>query len=562
MKKIYLLFFIFSFSGILLQAQDKALYVVKLADKANSHFSVSDPSAFLSAKAIERRLRQSIPVDKADLPVSPAYIEQIQQEGAEIIYQSKWLNTLVLRLENESVLARIASKPFVKSIYRDTRLFENRGNGKAFFDNEIILQSSVIDSFINKAVNSDVLNYGASYNQSNMIAVNQLHNLGYMGQGFTIAVIDAGFNSVDVMSAFDSLRSYNRLLGARDFVSPGNNVYQNTMNTHGTYVLSTMAGWLPGKLIGTAPKASYWLLRSEDAISEYLMEEYFWVSAAEFADSVGADIINSSLGYTTFDNPVDNHTYADMDGNTTVITKGADLAASRGILVVNSAGNSGGGSWQYISAPADGDSVFTIGATDAAGIYAGFSSTGPTYDGRIKPDISAQGKQCVIANIPGGITQGSGTSFSSPIIAGAAACLWQANPIYSAWEIIQALKNSASLASNPNNKLGWGIPDFLLASSQLTAIGFQDLEPFDNLNAYPNPILNDQLMVALNLKNYETIDIRIYNAYGREVYAKSGIKLAQGKNLVALNQLDGLTKGIYMLQVSNGYYVQTMKLLK
>lgn len=561
MRKIYLLFLLLS-PTILLTAQDKTLYVVKLTDKSNSHFNISDPSAFLSSKAIERRLRQNIPIDEADLPVSPAYLEQIRQEGAEIIFSSKWLNTLILRIESQSMLSRIAAKPFVKSIYSDTRLFENQGN-KPFFDNEFIYKpSSANNVYPKNASATDVLSYGASYNQANMIAINQLHNLGYMGQGFTIAVIDAGFRSVNTMAAFDSLRAYNRILGTRDFVSPGNNVYQNTISSHGTYVLSTMAGWLPGQIIGTAPRANFWLLRSEDANTEYLMEEYYWVSAAEFADSVGVDIINSSLGYTTFDNPADSHTYADMDGNTTVITRGADRAASRGILVVNSAGNSGATSWKYISAPADGDSVLAVGAVNAAGVYANFSSTGPTYDGRIKPDVSAQGAGCVVATIPTGISQGDGTSFSSPIIAGAAACLWQANPAYSAQEIIHALKQSASFSSNPNNKVGWGIPDFMVASSHLTAIISQESDPFGGLSAYPNPILNDQLMVALELNNPETIDIRIFNAYGREVFVKTGMKLAQGKNLVALNQLDALIKGIYMLQVSDGYYVRTMKLLK
>ncbi|MBV2246410.1 MAG: S8 family serine peptidase [Lentimicrobium sp.] len=561
MKKIYLLL-LFLFPAILLNAQDKTLYVVKLTDKANSQFHISEPAAFLSHRAIERRLRQNIPIDETDLPVSPAYLKQIRQEGAEIVYSSKWLNTVILSIENQSIYAKIAAKPFVKRIYKETRLFENQAN-KPFFDNEIIYKNSPTNNVYPKNTSApNVLSYGASFNQVNMIAANQLHNLGYMGQGFTIAVIDAGFKSANTMAAFDSLRANNRILGTQDFVSPGNNVYQNTMSSHGTYVLSTMAGWLPGQLIGTAPHANYWLLRSEDATAEYLMEEYYWVKAAEFADSAGADIINSSLGYTLFDNPAENHTYADMDGNTTVITKGADRAASKGILVVSSAGNSGNNPWKYISAPADGDSVLTVGAVNAAGIYAGFSSIGPTYDGRTKPDVSAQGAGCVLAKIPTGITQGDGTSFSSPIIAGAAACLWQANPTYSAQEIIHAIKQSATLNSNPNNQIGWGIPDFLAASSKLTVIIPQETDPFDRLTAYPNPILNDQLMVALELNNPETIDIRIYNSYGREVFAKTGVKLAQGKNLIALNQLDALNKGIYMLQVSDGYYVQTLKLLK
>ena len=562
MRKLYILFFLILLPGVMLFAQDKTLYVVKLADKANSPYTISDPSAYLSPRAIERRLSQRIPINETDLPVSPAYLQQIQQEGVEIIYQSKWLNTLIVSIENESMLYRIATKPFIKSIYKDTRLFEKSGSVKPFFENETMHKSVSSNTLKKGNTVSGSLNYGASLNQASMLAVDQLHSLGYLGQGFTIAVIDAGFNSANVMAAFDSLRAGNRILGTRDFVEPGNNVYKNTINPHGTYVLSTMAGWLPGQLIGTAPRANYWLLRSEDGNAEYLMEEYYWVNAAEFADSVGVDIINSSLGYTTFDNPAENHTYADMDGNTTVITRGADLAAARGIMVVNSAGNSGGTSWQYISAPADGDSVLSIGAVDASGVYAYFSSTGPTYDGRIKPDISAQGSASVVADIPSGIKLGSGTSFSSPIMAGAIACLWQANPSFSAQEIIQALKQSASLASQPNNLMGWGIPDFMVASSKLTSAIFQESDPINGISAYPNPILNDQLMVELDLKNPETIDVRIFNAFGREVYVRSGIKLGSGNNLIALSQLSNLTTGVYMLQLSNGYYVRTLKLLK
>lgn len=562
MKKIHTLFLLILFPGILLFAQDKTLYVVKLTDKANSPFTISDPSAFLSPQSIERRLSQKIPINETDLPVTPAYLQQLQQEGVKIVYQSKWLNTLIVSIENEAMLYRIAAKPFIKSIYRDTRLFEKQRSVKPFFENETMHKSMSGNALKRGNPASGNMDYGASYNQVSMLAVDQLHNLGYLGQGFTIAVIDAGFNSADVMPAFDNLRAGNRILGTRDFVEPGNNVYSNTINPHGTYVLSTMGGYLPGQLIGTAPSASYWLLRSEDGNSEYLMEEYYWVSAAEFADSVGVDIINSSLGYTTFDNPAENHTYADMDGNTTVITRGADLAAARGIMVVNSAGNSGGASWQFISAPADGDSVLSIGAVDASGGYAYFSSTGPTYDGRIKPDICAQGSASVVADIPTGIKLGSGTSFSSPIMAGAIACLWQANPSFSAQEIIQALKQSATLASQPNNQMGWGIPDFMVASSKLTSAIFQESDPIVGISAYPNPILHDQLMVELDLKNSEIIDVRIFNAFGREVYVRSGIKLGSGNNLIALNQLSNLATGVYMLQLSNGYYVRTLKLLK
>ncbi len=295
-----------------------------------------------------------------------------------------------------------------------------------------------------------------------------LHDMGYDGTGMTIAVLDAGFLHADTLRVFDSLWMNGQILGTKDFVSPQSPDIFGA-HYHGAMVLSTMGGNWPGKMVGTAPHAHYWLLRSEDGGSEYLIEELNWVSAAEFADSVGADVINSSLGYTTFDNPSQNHTYADMDGNTTPITIGADMAVSKGMIVVNSAGNDGGSSWQYIDAPADGDSVFSIGAVTASGNYASFSSTGPTYDGRIKPNVVAQGSGSTIINPYNGlVSTGSGTSFSSPITAGMVACLWSAHPNKRTTQIMDAIQQSGSLAGNPNNQLGWGIPDYLAAHNLLS----------------------------------------------------------------------------------------------
>jgi hypothetical protein len=295
-----------------------------------------------------------------------------------------------------------------------------------------------------------------------------LHDLGYDGMGMTIAVLDAGFTNTNTIPAFSYLWNNNRILGYKDFVSPqAPNLFSS--HTHGTSVLSTMGAYLPGDMVGTAPQASYWLLRSEDGATEYLVEELNWVSAAEFADSVGADIINSSLGYTTFDNPAQDHTYQDMNGNTTPVTIGADKAVSKGMIVVNSAGNSGGSSWQYIGAPADGDSVFSIGAVNSIGAYVSFSSTGPTSDGRTKPDVVAQGSGTTIINAgTGNVSTGSGTSFSSPVTAGMVSCLWQAHPNRRNTEILEAIRQSGSLAGNPDQQLGWGIPNYLTAHNLLS----------------------------------------------------------------------------------------------
>ena len=535
---------------------------VWLLDK-QSAYDMSRPGEFLSVKSVERRLLQQIPLSESDLPLSPDYLADIKSSGAEIVYKSKWLNLVIVKSSDRSFPDNIKRKAYVKSVQPADHLFKvsKSTNTKPHFEKENIvrLPNRVTRSKYHKS--SDAFNYGASANQVEMIGINHLHEMGFTGAGMVIGVIDAGFNSVNIHPAFDSIRINAQILGTSDFVLPGNDVYATTMNSHGTRVLSTMGGNLPGQLIGTAPKASYWLLRSEDAGSEYLMEEYYWVNAAEFADSVGVDIINSSLGYSIFDNPLENHTYADMDGNTTGVTIGADMAAEKGILVVNSAGNSGGNNpWRYITAPADGDSVFTIGAVNASGQYAYFSSEGPTYDGRTKPDVSAQGMATVTAVLPTGIGGGDGTSFSSPLIAGASACLWQANPTFNNMDLIDAIRSSASKASSPDNYLGWGIPNFLVANSLLTSSLIQTANPVKNLKVFPNPF-TERINIEMDLPVSSKLDINLINAQGKVVAGLKSVELAAGKNFIVLNDLGNLPKGIYMLQVTDGFSVVTTKVI-
>lgn len=562
MKQLFIIITCCLLTSFAFGQTEPAVYKVKFTDKGISAYSISRPAEFLSLKSIERRIAQKIPLTETDLPVNPDYLDLIKSAGAEIIYTSKWMNIAIIRVANQTILNKISKNEFIRDISPADFLFQQHvtSNRKPYFESENVKKLTP-EREPAHLKNGQSLDYGFSLNQAQMIAVDQLHNLGFTGNGMTIAVIDAGFNSANVLEAFDSLRSNGQILGTRDFVVPGNDVYNNAISAHGMMVLSTMGGNLPGLLIGTAPKASYWLLRSEDALAEYVMEEYYWVNAAEYADSVGADIINSSLGYTVFDNPDENHTYQDMDGNTAVVTIGADIAASKGILVVNSAGNSGGSEWLYIGAPADGDSVFTIGAVDPGGVYASFSSIGPTSDGRIKPDVTAQGLNTVVATIPSGVAGGSGTSFSSPVIAGASACLWQANPTFTNMEVLNAIKMSGSQSSSPDNYKGWGIPNFVLASNLLTSSIVKQIDPFAGLNAYPIPFtgkVNIEVEASMNL----LVDIKIINSNGSSLAMMKGIQLNKGKNLIVFNKLEKLPKGIYMLQISDGYYVITEKIVK
>jgi len=458
--------FLLSFITMAQVAPDK--YWIKFTDKNNSPYSIENPEAFLTQKSIDRRIAQGISIEANDLPVNPSYITAVVNTGATLLNVSKWYNSVTIFTDDPTVIIAINALSFVLSTNKVSSGISASGkiSEKPFFENESEKEIAESD-LIKRNSSGQGYDYGQAYNQINMLNGIALHDIGFYGKGMIIAVLDAGFLNADILSAFDSLWINNQILGYRDFVDPINpNIFGS--HSHGTSVLSTMGANLPAQMVGTAPQANYWLLRSEDAPTEYLIEELNWVSAAEFADSVGVDIINSSLGYTTFDDPSQNHTYQDMDGNTTPITNGGDLAASKGILVVNSAGNSGNSSWQYIGAPADGDSVFSIGAVTSSGSYASFSSTGPTYDGRVKPNVVAQGSgSTIISANSGNVTSGSGTSFSSPITAGMIACLWQAHPDKKNTEIMEAIQQSASQANSPDMLLGYGIPDYFAAHSLL-----------------------------------------------------------------------------------------------
>ncbi len=559
MKKFYftaglLLSVLLTFSQV---APDK--YWVRFTDKNNSPYSINNPEAYLSSKAIERRTKQGIDIVETDLPVNPQYIQSVEETGVTIYTVSKWLNSVTIYTTDQSALNTISNFSFVESITKaggGNKLQYNNFEGKSFFNNETF--GPLAETGTMKSTNAtDSYDYGSAYNQIHMLNGDILHNMGYDGAGMTIAVLDAGFLNADNLSVFDSLWMNGQILGYKDFVSP----FQPHLfdsHYHGSMVLSTMGGNLPGELVGTAPKADFWLLRSEDGDTEYFIEELNWVSAAEFADSVGADVINSSLGYTTFDDPTLDHTYADMDGNTTPITIGADMAASKGLIVCNSAGNSGGSSWQYIGAPADGDSVFTVGAVDASGNYASFSSTGPTYDGRIKPNVVAQGQgSTIIDPWSGQVSSGSGTSFSSPITAGMVACLWQANPMKRNTEIMDAIQEAGSLASNPNNQLGWGIPDYALANNILTIIDNKIIQD-NNLMIFPNPFSSE--FTVTYLQGNTSIDrIQICDITGRSLF----VETESGKTTeVRVTGLSSLSQGFYLVKISSGNETVIKKVLK
>ena len=522
-------------------------YWVQLTDKIGTPYSLSNPEAFLSTRAIDRRSKQGIGYKENDLPLNPAYVAQIQAAGARVINQSKWFNAVTIELTDSTLLPIIEALPFVARTNKVARV-KQKSPADQFIADLMKMQEQYEADAAKKlllAQGADAF-YGNGDQQIKMLNGDKLHQMGFQGKGIHIAVLDAGFYHVDQIVFFDSLRSSGRLLGTRDFVQGGTSVFED--NSHGLSVLSTMAGNIPGVFVGTAPKSSYWLLRTEDADSENLIEEDNWVRGAEFADSVGVDVINSSLGYTVFDDSTASHTYSQLDGKTARITIGADIAASKGMLIVNSAGNSGADPWKYIGFPADGDSVLSIGAVDVNRNYASFSSQGPTPDGRIKPNVTAMGQQPYVITSGGMPGKSNGTSFSSPILAGMSACLWQAHPEASAMEIFKAIEQSADQYDAPDAKKGFGIPDFLKAHAILSQLALDRAVQDSVVNVYPNPFI-EGVTVEFYSTSEQDIQVKIFKLSGKQIAEEKIHVYPYVNNLIQLDKIRKLNSGQYVVSV-------------
>jgi subtilisin family serine protease len=531
-------------------------HIIRLSDKKGT-LSIAEPGRFLSPKALNRRTRYNINIDSTDLPVSAAYLDSIKKAGAvTILSTSRWLNQVLIQTTDAGALARISGFPFVKQ----TQPIAERAQAPQVpvdkFGNEKI-NNTVQTAQVNQP-SADVLKYGNSYGQIHIHDGEFLHNNGFMGQGITIAVLDAGFMNYANLKAFDSLRNNNLILGTWDFVKNESSV--NEDNAHGLYCFSIMGANLPGTFVGTAPRASYYLFRTEESASEYPVEEHNWVVAAEQSDSLGADMISSSLGYSEYDQSVFNHTYPDMDGNTTMVTRGADLAAKKGMIVCNSAGNSGGDRWRFIIAPADGDSVLAVGAVDVNGTPAGFSSYGPTFDGRIKPDVASVGRNTFVVVTNGNIARGDGTSFSNPNLAGLIACLWQAFPEFNNMEILDAVKESSSKYSIPDNRVGYGIPNMKIAYQLLLERKFSGLLKDDWIKVFPNPFASYMNVVV---KAWETgnIEYQLSDMSGRML--RNGVQAGEKDRVISilLQGLEQLPRGAYNLRIKNGGSDKTVRLV-
>ena len=422
------------------------MYRVALSDKSGTPYTLDHPQAFLSEKAIERRARQHLAVDSTDLPISPKYLKLLAECGGEVVSRSKWNNTAVIRTTDTTTVDRMSSLPFVGSVKKvwtsPDSVAEPKPRPK--YHDTLVLHDT-----------TGVKLHGAAEDQLQMLGGVELHAEGYRGDGMTIAVMDAGFLNADIIPA---LRRIN-LIGFVNFAAAsGDNIF--TSSAHGTQVLSTLATNVPNVYVGAAPDASYWLLRCEDQQSEQPVEEDYWAAAAEFADSVGVDVINSSLGFHDYDNPSDSYVYQQQDGATALISRTASMLASKGIVLVNSCGNDGMSAWKKINFPADARNILSVGAVTSTRRNAAFCSVGPTADGRIKPEVMAQGSPTMVVTERGTISSDMGTSFASPLIAGMVACLWQKYPEKTALEIIDGVKRMGDNYAHPDNIYGYGIPDF------------------------------------------------------------------------------------------------------
>ncbi len=537
MKKIVVFLFLVScFIGF---SQEDAWVYFK--NKPNSETYLSNPLTMLTQRALDRRTTQNIPLDISDVPIFQSYINQITAStGITVKAKSKWLNCLHIR----GTQANINALKLVSFV--DHVDFANHLLNVAKTTSAKQVQFIPINKILETAIN---FNYGSASNQIQLLNGHLLHQLNYTGSGKIIAVLDAGFPGVNTAQPFQRLFTNNSILDGYDYVNKSANFY--TGGSHGTLVLSTMGGFTDGQLVGTAPDAKYYLFITEDDNSENPVEESNWVEAAEEADRLGVDIITSSLGYFGYDNPNYSHIYSDMTGNSAFASKGANIAFSKGILVVASAGNEALTFEPHVGVPAEATNVLAIGAVKADKTYAAFSSIGPSFDNRVKPDVMAQGQASVLSDVSGTITIADGTSFSGPILAGMAACLWQAFPEKTNKEIKQLITQSADRYAAPTNQYGYGIPDFNLALSQgLSITSFSK----NDFVVYPNPT-SDSVSISFP-EGFDAGTINLYTDVGQNVLK---IKISSQSPTFSLKSLD---KGIYFYKIESNGQFQSGKIIK
>ncbi|MGL4632013.1 MAG: S8 family serine peptidase [Leadbetterella sp.] len=504
-------------------------YFVYLKDKKSSSFSVNNPEKYLSKRSIDRRVKQNIRITQRDLPVDNSYINQISAVGAKVIGTSKWLNAVLIEATplQHSNIQKL-------SFYLSTEAGTSIKNARVGQETDSKWTQETFVDF----------NYGNSLVQNNQMGVDLMHKNNFTGKGILLGVFDSGFDKADVQDYNAHVFANKRIVDTYDFVAKEKNVYDD--HNHGANVLSAIVGLKQGSLIGTAPDVDLVLYRTEDVYSETRIEEVYWLFAAERADSIGVDIINSSLGYYEFDDTSQNYKYSDMTGDKTIASRAADFASSVGILVVVSVGNEGSSKWRYLCTPADADSVISVGAINDAKKKSGFSSFGPNAKKQTKPEVVAKGEATVIGGTSNNIGTSNGTSFSAPLVAGFVANLMQEFPNIPAMELRKIILNSSSIATTPNDSIGHGIPSYTKASAlakkylntEVTLSTPNELPQTENqdLRVYPNPFIDSERDFKIRFKQSEISDrdeVKIFSSAGKleisDVYKNVKTKIAQLK---------------------------------
>ena len=550
MKRLVLLCVLLGSLMVNAQIAPTTCYRISLSDKNNTPYSIDNPSQYLSPRALAKRARFNIPITEQDLPVNPQYLQQIKavDNDIRVLCVSKWMNTTTIYCPDSTKLTQIASLPFVTDILPVA-------NYDLTIDYETPTDNEITEPLVPNQSKDTVIpfDYGYGYPQIALHNGHLLHNAGFRGDSMLIVVFDGGWTGLDTSAYFQPLFENGQIWGSLDLIPWRHYVYDG--HYHGTIVTSTMAVRSEGVLVGTAPNASYFFIRSECPDSEQLIEEDFWAQAAEIADSLGADVINSSLGYTTFSEfPQGNFTYQDVDGVTSIASRAATILGQKGVVVCISAGNDGANNWHYIGHPGDAFDVLTVGAADAEGNIAPFSSRGPTYDGRVKPDITSVGVNTVCIWPEYGLGTANGTSLAGPVAAGLCACLWQALPQKSSTELMQIIRESGSCYNNPNDSLGYGIPDFFAA---------YQLHAHDGVAQYTNPTVN---VFPNPCTEYVTIPNRELNIQRVELYSIDGrLVLSQQpeQDYFITVHVSNLPSGFYTGRIlTTDHQTKTFKVLK
>lgn len=533
MKKVLLFCVLIGYSLAFGQTE---LVFVYFTGKPNKAAFYANPLSELSQKSLDRRTTLGIPLNDQDAPIEQSYIQNLQNLGFTVTDYSKWLNGAAVNATPAQIIT-LQAQPYIQSV---ESFAKNSSGGTK------ILHQNKWENTTDTQKVLTTFDYGSGAAQIDQINLRQLHLAGYTGTGTTIAVIDTGFPTVNTGSAFSRLWTNNLIKGGYDFVSKGTDIYNTSLNAHGTVVLGAIGGYIQDSFVGSAPDASFYLYRNENTAVEIPEEELYWIEAAEEADRKGVDIITTSLGYTTFDDPKYNYTYANMNGTTSFIARGAEIAVNKGIFVLVAAGNSGQQTWHYLGTPADNTKAFTIGSVDSTGSVSGFSSYGPNSAGAIKPDGCARGTATPTVH-NNAVTVVNGTSIATPIAAGGVACLIQAFPTMNRDLMRNKLRQTASLYPSNTTQMGYGILNF--GSLYTSVLNTSELVKKHKVAIFPNPVKS-----ILNIASESDVaSLEIYDNLGRLIRKANDQKSIK---------VEDFPKGTYYLKIQTKAQVYYEKFIK